>query len=469
METTDASGGSKPWQGDAVSLVDAFRRGERSPLEELDATLAAIERSQLNAFSYVAAEEARAQAERADPSLPFGGVPFAVKELTAVAGWPDTEASLVFKDRVATADAVMVERMRAAGAVIVGLTTASEFGGVNWTRTKLNGTTLNPWDVERTPGGSSGGSSAAVAGGIVALASAGDGGGSIRIPASFTGLPGLKDTYGRIPKAPRIPIGSMTAVTGCLSRSVRDIARFLDVTNGAHPRDPLSLPRVEGWEDGLGSREVRGLRAAIVPEFGGAVVDDEVLDLVITAGEQLIADATLTRVDVDVRLPSMGTPWALAGSATILMELGDRWPDCGPDLTPQIKFLLDVAIPRYDLKGRANLEERRVLLNETMAGVFEGTDLVITPTCPDIAFGAATGFPEEVSGRKVDSSNSGALTIPANTYGNPAISIPVGTVRGMPVGMQVMARHHEEAVLLDLAALVERERPWPLTAAHSPW
>jgi Asp-tRNA(Asn)/Glu-tRNA(Gln) amidotransferase A subunit family amidase len=161
----------------------------------------------------------------------------------------------------------------------------------------------------------------------------------------------------------------------------------------------------------------------------------------------------------------MGTAWALSGSATILMELGDRWPACGPDLTPQIKFLLDIAVSRYDLAGRAQLEERRVRLNETMADLFEQADLVITPTCPDVAFGAETGFPTEVGGRPVDSSNSGVLTIPANTYGNPAISIPVGHARGLPVGMQVMARHHEEGLLLDLAAIVERERPWPLTSA----
>ncbi|HVM07742.1 MAG TPA: amidase [Acidimicrobiales bacterium] len=457
-----------PWINDACSLVDAFRRRERSPVEELEATLAAVERSELNAFSFIGAEEALEQARNADTSLPFGGVPFAVKELTNVKGWPSTESSLVFKDRVAQHDAVMVERMRAAGAVVFGLTTASEFGGVNFTRTKLNGTTTNPWNTERTPGGSSGGSSAAVAGGLCTIASAGDGGGSIRIPAAFTGLPGLKNTYGRIPKAPQIPIGSLTAVTGCLSRSVRDIARFLDVTNGAHPRDPLSLPRIEGWEDGIGTREVNRLRATILPEFGGAVVDHEVMDLIISAGEALIADAGLTRVEARADLPSMGTPWALAGSATILMELGEAWPECGPDLTPQIKFLLDVAIPRYDLRGRAQLEERRVKLNEAMADLFDQTDLVITPTCPDVAFGAATGFPDEVNGRKVDSSNSGALTIPANTYGNPGISIPVGTVRGMPVGMQVMARHHQEAVLLDLAALVERERPWPLVAPLAP-
>lgn len=459
---------STPWLGDACSLVDAFRAGERSPLEELDASLTAIEQSGLNAFSYLDAEAARDQARRADVSLPLGGVPVGIKELTRVAGWPDTEASLVFQQRRAAGDAVVVERLRAAGAVIFGLTTASEFGGVNWTRTKLNGITRNPWDLTATPGGSSGGSSAAVAGGLATLCSAGDGGGSIRIPAAFTGLPGLKTTYGRIPKAPDVPLGSITSVTGCLSRSVRDIARFLDVTNGAHPRDPLSLPRVDGWEAALGGREVRGLRAAVLLDFGGAVVDPEVADAVVAAADALVADAGLVRVDAVAEVPSMGTPWALSGAATILMELGDNWPARAADLTPQIKFLLDVAVPRYDLAGRANLEERRTRLNEAMADVFDQTDLVITPTCPDVAFGAAGGFPTDVGGRTVDPSNAGALTIPANTYGNPGISIPIGLVRGLPVGMQVMARHHREDVLLDLAAIVERERPWPLTAPTVP-
>lgn len=455
------------WSGDACSLVEAFRRGERHPVEEMQATLAAIEASSLNAVSYVDPQQALDGAAVADVTQPFGGVPYAVKELTDVEGWPSTHGSLVFRDRVATADAVAVERMRSAGAVPVGLTTASEFGGVNWTRTKLNGTTGNPWDATRTPGGSSGGSAAVVTGGIVPLASAGDGGGSIRIPAAFTGLPGLKTTYGRIPRAPETPIGSLTAVTGCLSRSVRDIARFLDVTTGTDPRDPFSLPRIEGWEDGLGHVPVGGRRAAIVPDFGGAVVDPDVIDVFVEAAELLVREAQLDRVDVHVDLPSMGSAWALAGSATILMELDEQWPACADALTPQIRFLLETATTRYDLAGRARLEARRLRFNEQMASLFSQTDLVFTPTCPDVAFGASTGFPDEVGGQPVGPSNAGALTIPANIYGNPAISIPVGTVRGLPVGMQIMAPHHQEAVLLELAARAEAARPWPLVAPTS--
>ena len=197
----------RPWPGDAVSLVEAFRAGERSPLEELEATFAAAEASGLNAVCFVDEEGARDAARAADVSLPFGGVPLAVKEVTEVEGWPDTHASVPFADEIADHTSTMVTRLRDAGAVTALQTTSSEFGGVNQTNTKLHGATRNPWDPERTPGGSSGGSAAAVAGGLVCIATAGDGGGSIRIPAGYTGLLGLKCTWGRIPRGRKLGAG----------------------------------------------------------------------------------------------------------------------------------------------------------------------------------------------------------------------------------------------------------------------
>ena len=163
----------QPWTGDACSLVEAFRAGERSPSEELAATLAAAEADSLNAWAHVDPSRAAVAARAADVAMPFGGVPIGVKELDAVEGWPWTEASVVFRDRVAPHTSVMVERLQTlGGAVLVGQTTASEFGGVNLTRTRLHGASANPWAVDRTPGGSSGGSAAAVAGGNVTIATA---------------------------------------------------------------------------------------------------------------------------------------------------------------------------------------------------------------------------------------------------------------------------------------------------------
>lgn len=455
-----------PWSGDTCSLVDAFRAGTRSPVEELEATLAAIDASELNAWSHLDPEPARAAAASADVALPFGGVPIGVKQLTAVAGWPATEASVPLRDRVAVHDATMVTRLRGAGAVLPGATTASEYGGVNLTRTKLHGATRNPWHLSSTPGGSSGGSAAAVAGGECTIATGGDGGGSIRIPAGFTGLLGLKNTYGRIPKGPGMIVGSLTAVSGCLARSVRDVARYLDVCNGFDSRDPYSLPRVEGWERGLGARanRLKGKRVVIAPTLGSAVVHPELVAAVISNGEALARDAGLTVVDVAVALPELSYEWALSGLAEIVMELGDLYPDCAPDLTPEIAFGLKIAQKHYDIGARARIEAQRERTNETMADLFDQVDFVIASTNPDIAFGAEGPLPQVVDGVEAGMGNNGALTIPSNIYGNPAISIPIGTSRGLPIGMQILAPHHREDWLLDLALVAERERPWPLTA-----
>jgi Asp-tRNA(Asn)/Glu-tRNA(Gln) amidotransferase A subunit family amidase len=457
-----------PWLGDACSLVEALRSGERTPREELDATLAAIDRSELNAFSYVDVDTARAAAMHADVAAPFGGVPVGVKELDSVSDWPYTQASVPLKDCVATHDSTNVDRLREAGAVLVGLTTSSEFGGVNLTRTNLNGVTRNPWELARTPGGSTGGGASAVAGGLLTTATGGDGGGSIRIPAGFTGLFGLKCTYGRIPKGPEMLVGSLTAVLGCVSRSVRDTARFIDVTNGFDHRDPYSLTRVDGWERGLGTHELRGKRAVIAPDLGVAVVHPEVTEMVVEHGETLARDAGLELVDVPVKLPELGYEWALSGLSEVLAILGDRYPECEPDLTLEIGFGLKVATEVYNLEARARIENRRTAMDEALADLFEQVDFVIAAANPDVAFAAEGPLPTQVGDQPVDLGNNGALTIPANVFGSPACSIPIGTSRGLPVWLQVLGRHHEEPLLLDLALLAERERPWPLVAPGSP-
>jgi Asp-tRNA(Asn)/Glu-tRNA(Gln) amidotransferase A subunit family amidase len=459
----------EPWIGDACSLVEAFRAGDLSPLDALEASLDAIDSSQLNAFSFVDPERARRWAAEADVSLPLGGVPIGVKELDYVEGWPATEACLALKDRLAPYHSTTVERLLAAGAVPVGLTTASELGFVNYTSTRLNGTTRNPWGLTRTPGGSSGGSAAAVAGGLVPLATAGDGGGSIRIPAGYSGMFGLKSTFGRIPRGPRTEIGSLTVTLGCISRSVRDTARWFDVCNGYDARDPLSLPRVEGWEAGLGTRVRPGLRVAISPDLDGAtVLQGEVRELVQKAAEALVADAGMEVVDVPVKLPQNPMVWGLANLPMLLAWFGDRWPDCIGELGEELAMgsgFLD----HYKAQHFVAVEHFRVDCNEAMADVFEQVDLLICATNPYEAFAAEGPVPTEVEGRLVNPFETGALTIPGNVTGHPAVSVPVGrTSSGLPVGMQVYGRRHEEPLLLDLALLVEQSRPWPLVAPGAP-
>jgi aspartyl-tRNA(Asn)/glutamyl-tRNA(Gln) amidotransferase subunit A len=457
-----------PWLGDACSLVEAFRSGERAPHEEAEAVLAAIDASELNAFCFLDPEGARAAAETADVTAPFGGVPIGVKELDNVAGWPATHASLVFADEVSSFTGTMVERLEGAGVAKVGLTTASEFGGLNVSITKAHGITHNPWQQGRTTGGSSAGSAAAVAGGLVPIATGGDGGGSIRIPAGFCGLVGLKSTAGRIPRGPQTEIAPMTVVIGCMARSVRDVARWFDVCNGFDARDPYSLPRVDGWERDLGTRDLEGKRVTIVPDLGSAMVRPEVEASVREAAEALARDAGLRVVDVPVDLPGLGFEWVMSNMAQLRRELGDRWPDCKDDMTLEMAFGIELASGVYDLQMAGRVEAQRTEANERMADLFDQVDFVISATNPDVAFPAHVAMNTRVGTEKAPPENNGALTIPANIVGNPAISIPVAPVEGLPVGMQVMGRHHEDALLLDLALLVERACPWPLVAPGAP-
>jgi aspartyl-tRNA(Asn)/glutamyl-tRNA(Gln) amidotransferase subunit A len=461
---------------DACSLVDAFRARELSPLEALDACIAAIEASPLNAFSYTDFDQAREAARAADVTRPFGGVPFGVKELEAVKGWPYTEASMLFKDRIADHDDTSAARLKATGAVLAGQTTASEFGGINCTSTELHGTTRNPWHFERTPGGSSGGSAAAVAGGLLPIATGSDGGGSIRIPAGFAGLFGLKGTYGRIPMGPSAAVGSLTSVKGCLARSVRDTARFFDTANGFDQRDPLSLPAVGGWETALGTHDLAGRTVAILPDLGIARVRSEVADLVAAVAEHLAEAAGLRVVTVTPTLPPLRGQWAMAGQVGFVAGLGSAYPERVTELSPEMRLGLQGAMQRYNLEKAAGVESYRRQLNEAMADLFEGADFVMCSSNPDVAFAAEGPPPSTIPGADLINEigftraimNNAALTAPSNLNGSPAMSIPAGLVDGLPVGLQVLAAHHREQLLLDLALVAERELPWPRVAPGSP-
>ncbi len=393
--------------------------------------------------------------------------------------------------------------------VPVGQTTASEFGGLNVSVTKINGVTHNPWRHGRTVGGSSTGSAAAVAGGLVSLASGGDGGGSIRIPAGYTGLLGFKGTFGRITRAPNAFMRPNTVVLGNLSRSVRDSARYYDVCAGLDPYDGTTIPSAGGWEAGLGSHDLAGKRVAIVPNLGGVTLEPGVEDRIRTEAKQLIADTGMVEVDVTVNPPNLAAQWAMGNLATLLADMGDKWPKCAGDLTDEVAFGMFLSQTMYNLHTAASAEEQRIQANEAMARAFEQADFIISATNPGPAFRAEAStsaaqasvidkalasdagkyavrgllgvvrlaatvrpqLPSNILGLASryfpDLVNMGALTIISNIYGNPAVSIPAGTVDGLPIGMQVLARHFEDALLFDVALAVERERPWPMVAPVS--
>jgi aspartyl-tRNA(Asn)/glutamyl-tRNA(Gln) amidotransferase subunit A len=286
----------------------------------------------------------------------------------------------------------------------------------------------------------------------------------------------LKATYGRIPKGPYGTIEPMTTVRGCLSRSVRDTARFFDCCNGFDRRDPLSLPVVGGWEAGLGSYDLTGMTAAIVVDLGIAQVRAEVAEQVVRVAERVAKAAGLRRVDVRPALPPLRGAWSMANEPPRVVDLGDAYPDRVGELSREIVAGVRAAQERYDLEKAASVERYRRGLNGAMADLFDQADFVFCSTHPDVAFAAEGPPPSTLPGRDLVNEigftraimNNAALTAPSNLNGSPAISIPSGLVDGLPVGLQVLAGHHREELLLDLALVAERELSWPLVAPGSP-
>ena len=457
-----------------IETAEAVRAGEMKAVEVLDECLAAIEahNQPLNAFVHLDPELAHRAAEAVDAAVargedpgPLAGVPFGVKDLEDCEGMPTSQGSLLYKGRPAVAaDSIHVGRLRRAGAVPVGKTAAPEFGSTAFTHTKAWGTTRNPWNLERTPGGSSGGSAAAVAAGMVPFCTASDGGGSTRIPAAFSGLLGIKASYGRI--AHEAAALSQTSVVGALTTNVADAARHLDVAAGPDDLDRASLPlptvRYEGAIDSL---DVRGLRAAWSLDLGFAVVDSEVAELCDAAARDLVDAAGLKRVDRPFAVDNAMRTWLSAGAADLWLDLEPgMWPERSTDFTGLVRAGLERSqhwtIPRF---ARA-LRHRRAL-EEAVADLFRDIDVLLLPTTAVAAFAAAGPMPMEVDGRDASHCGPVPFTMLANLCWNPAVSVPAGlTSEGLPVGLQVVGHRHADEVVLRLARLYEQAHPWPRLA-----
>lgn len=459
---------------DASEIADRVRGGEISAKEVLEAVVERIERfnDELNALIYLDVDGARAQAATIDERVsngedpgPLAGVPLGIKELECVEGWPNTHASVPHKDEVAERDGVQTARLRAAGAVIVGLTASPEFGSTAYTRTFLHGTTNNPWNLERTPGGSSGGSAAAVAAAILPVATASDGGGSIRIPAAYSGLVGAKGTFGRIPKGSG-PESSHTTSLGCVSRSVRDTARFWDCVVGADERDQYALPHPGLSYEHTLDESIPALRATWSRDLGYGACARQIETIVRDAAETLVVAAGMTWVDRPVELKDMSVAWGLFNHPGTWLDVRDYWPDRADDFTPPVRAGVRDGERRFTMPEYARAIERRHENNVRLAGVFEDVDVIITPTTGTTAFAAAGPMPTSIDGREIRPMHS-LYTYPFNVSGHPAVSVPCGfDSEGLPVAMQIVGRRHSDHVLLQLAQAFERAAPWPKVATN---
>lgn len=463
------------WSLDAWEIADAVRAGKLKASEVLDTFLERIGRldGEINSFVTLDPEGAHEQAGAIDLCLARGedpgslaGVPIGIKDLENVRSLPTGKGSLLFRDALAEQDSTQVSRLRESGAVIIGKTTTPEAGSLGYTFSKSTGVTRNPWKRERTSGGSSGGSAAALSAGLLPLATGSDGGGSIRIPSSFCGLPGLKPTFGLIPRGPGRLAASNLSVIGPMARSVRDIARCLDRVCGAASSDHLSLPRFGGsYEKAIDGR-VGKLRIAWSDDLGFGTSEPEVAQISRRAAERLIEALELEEVDIRLDLPDVSATWSLMFALDCFPDFEQFWPESRDELTPVMVLMMQLVEGlRPDQVAQAS-RDRFALLSEVNR-VLEGTDIIMTPTTPTVAFDAEGPMPTVIAGEEVRNALIAiCFTYPFNLTGNPAINVPAGLdSQGLPVGLQIIGPRFSEPILLRMARVAEQVLAWPKIAA----
>lgn len=451
----------KPWQLGAAGLAAAFRAGETTPSaywEIARERIAALNRP-LNAIVAFAADieaQARESSERiarGRARSPLEGIPLVVKDNILVKGMPCVWGSRVFRDHVPARDELPVERLRAAGALIVGKTNVPEltFEGITWN--PVFGATRNPYQLELTPGGSSGGSVAAVAAGLVPLALGTDGGGSIRRPASHTGLVGLKPSIGAVPRVNSLPMMLLDLeVIGPIARTVEDAALLFEAMAGPDARDRRSLFAP--------LERKKPPRILYVARFGDAPLDPEIAQSVSAAArafEALGCHVEAGNLPFDLGpLNEFWPQFGAAGVAYVMALHPGREALLGPRFQAMLAEGRKLPAARY-LAGIEIFERMR----EESARVFERYDVIMTPSAAALPWPAETPYPDTIDGRKVGPRGHAVFTGWVNACGIPAINLPCAPSRvGLPIGFQLAAAFGADRLLLELGARYEKANPW---------
>jgi len=423
---------------------------------------------QLNAYlalcpdeALAAAEEAQDAVQRGDPLGPLHGIPVSVKDLEMTKGIPTTLGSTVFNDRTPNLDSVVVERVRQAGAIILGKTNTPEFGLSGTTENNLGDACRNPWNTDCTPGGSSGGAAAALAAGLCTLATGSDGGGSIRIPASFSGIFGIKPSQGRVPRygGYGLPSANHFSQSGPMSRTVADAALLLQVMAGPDFRDATSMRETPPNFSAKLSSGVKGLRIGWSPDYGYAAVDPEVARITEQASglfQELGANLDAVNLDLEDPFPAFWDVFATASYTSYGHMLDDR----RGDFTDYGLKALDhgASLTGADL-SRALLQVD--ILRRKFETLFDTYDLLVTPTMAVPAF-PIEQRPSEIGGKHVEPFwGFLPFTYPINMTGQTASSVPCGfSIGGMPIGLHIVGPHGGEAKVLQASAAFEEARPW---------
>src|SRR5213080_2034137 len=462
-----------------IELRDFLRRGEISPGETLRALEERINAVDSEIGAYLAHDFATAisEAKRADVSLPLGGVPIAIKDLINVEGQQCSCASKILRGYRAPYSATVIEKLRGHGAIPFGRMNMDEFAMGSSTENSSVQVTRNPWDLSRVPGGSSGGPAAAVAAGLAAGSLGTDTGGSIRQPAAFCGVVGLKPTYGRVSRYGLVAFASSLDHPGPFGSDVTDTALLLGAIAGHDPMDATSIDApVPDYAAGL-EREVRGLRLGVPDEYFTAGMDPEVERAVRAAIDVLEGlGATLERISLPATPHALATYYVIApaeassnlarydgvkyglrvpGHDLIDMESKTRAAGFGAEVKRRIMLGTYVLSAGYYDAYYGQAQKVRTLVRRDFDAAFGRVDLIVAPTTPNVPF--RRGEKAEPIAMYLND----VFTIPADMSGVPAVSVPCGfTASGLPIGLQLIGRVLDEATVLRAARAYERATDW---------
>ncbi len=452
----------------ATVLAPMIRQKKISPVEVVGTVLKRIERLEpkVNAFAYLAADRAMDQARKAEAELmsgrplgPLHGLTFTIKDLFWAKDMPTQTGSFINQGQMIAEDSPAVERMYAAGGIALGKTTVSEFGWSGISNCPLTGITHNPWKHGYNAGASSAGAGAAAAAGYGALHQGSDGAGSVRMPAHFCGIFGLKPTYGRVPYHP-VGAGDYTSHIGPMTRTVADSALMMSVMSGPHPLDHTTMEA--GPADYLGRLDdgVRGKRAAFSMDLGHARVDPDVAALVRAGAEAWAKDAGVELVDVTPPWGTTGPGLAREFWSAHMSRLSQYLPQweakMDAHLVACIKDGVSVMMPQYQA-----MRARKYAYVADIHRWFQDWDFLITPTVSVAAFRAELIIPAHWPQHAWDWMQWAEFSYPFNMSGNPATTVPCGfTEAGLPVGLQIVGKRFDDLGVFQASRAFERARPW---------
>lgn len=453
----------------ARDLARLVREKRAGAVEVLEAHLATIERANaaVNAFITLAPESARAAARavdaavaRGEPLGPLAGVPVGIKDVTPTAGIRTTWGSALYADHVPEEDGETVACLKRAGCVVVGKTNTPEFAAGANTVNRVFGATRNPWDLRMSASGSTGGGAAALAAGLVPLAEGTDFGGSLRTPASFCGVVGLRTTTGLVARYPMNMPWHDQNVAGPMARDAEDCALMLDGMTGFSPKHPVSVapPWPSAFEIVARAERLRGVRLAYVADLGGTGIDPEVARICRDAARALERDGAVVE-EIQADFSDGVQPFiTLRGESMVgnHLERLDQLDRLNPNLAGNIRLGLEVKI--LDI---ARAERKRAELFHRWRGLFERYDLVLTPCCPVPPFPVEQNYPAEIAGKRLDNYIAWiAQTFLVSLASLPAASAPAGlTASRLPVGLQIVGPRFSEPKLLSCAKFVARVSP----------